>query len=663
MTKCHLIDTEKDLPCQYEAATRIDFLDFTSESLRLFVQQHCIERGKPLVVSNMHKSNGWKQDIFNIQKLKEYCGDLEIEVDLRKQNTTKKVKLELGGYLEALQQKYDLEGKAPYVYKKPTIPIDNIYAKDVICPDEYGIALKEFLPEFLLPQGNNDLFTFLPDRFKAENLMCYVGQDMTGTPIHRDLCGTMGHNVMTMASEGAFAEWLIVENQYRDELACLIDPEEDDHQRNFRHKGGNRRQARRTVSDSHHVTKSSFMESDRAWLNYDKILKAKFKVQVIVQRKGDLVIIPSRAYHQVRNHGVSVKIAWNRITSQTLTYAFQDQLPLYHIVNRPEVYKCKAIVMFTLKEWNRQLVDLVHDLANQSKWIPILCYGPEFFLESSNQLLDVFLKQVILPELLFDGDDQGIIADAPEEVCTVKCDFCHSDVFCHYYHCDLCDQYDLCLDCYSIGRGCQHIASMQMYKGPESIMNAVKLYLDYVKNINLAFHQEVIPNLSLEVLRNNPSHKFANLATTCRRIERHRRLNPNSFNILHCNHCLATTTVSKLGEQGIGLSSIFKRNKCPNALSQTEEDRVNFYTCLECTKKCNLCMPLEVTRGSLRDYDLVYYLHPSHDERNWGGFIDLDVKKTCDIPQILRKTRNTFNRGRNPNQRSDQKLPKRIRQQ
>ncbi|KAI9364826.1 hypothetical protein BD770DRAFT_293735, partial [Pilaira anomala] len=189
------------------------------------------------------------------------------------------------------------------------------YAKDIDCPDKYRQALESFIPEYLLPHGNNDLFSLLPEFFQAKNLMVYLGQDNTGTPIHRDLCGTMGHNIMTMGSPGAYAEWNFVLHEDREKLAS-----------------------------------SSFLESDRAWLTYFKTKNSDFTVQVILQRPGDLVIVPSRAYHQVRNVGVSIKVAWNRVTAQTLDYAFEDQLPLYRIINRPEVYKCKTIVHFTLEE-------------------------------------------------------------------------------------------------------------------------------------------------------------------------------------------------------------------------------------------------------------------------------------------------------------------------
>ncbi|KAI8078107.1 uncharacterized protein B0P05DRAFT_637625 [Gilbertella persicaria] len=638
MTKHNLFSSEKNLPFQYEAAKRIDFLDYTKENLQSFIKHHCTVLGKPLVVSNMHKSNGWSDAAFSLERLKTYCGNLEVDLDLQKQAEVKKTKAPLGSYIESIQHKYKFDQPVLNHHEKLPFSIEKVYAKDIVCPNEYQTALRNFLPEYLLPHGSEDLFTFLPDRFKAENLMCYVGQDMTGTPIHRDLCGTMGHNVMTMASEDAFAEWLIVECQHRDDLACLIDPEDDDHQRHFRHIGRNkRRSGRPSTAVNSHVTKSSFMESDRAWLNYDKILKANFKVQVIVQRKGDLVIIPSRAYHQVRNSGISIKVAWNRITPQTLTFAFQDQLPLYRIISRPEVYKCKAIVSFTLQEWNRQINDLVRDQSKRTYSIPILCYGSDNFIENSRQLLDIFLEKVILPELLFDDDKEGIVADAAGEVCTVKCDFCHGDIFCHYYHCDICNQYDLCLDCYSIGRSCQHVTEMQMYKSPESIMNAVKTYLNYVKNVNATFNGDLIPNRSLDVLRNSPHDHPANLATTCRRIERYRRKRSHNFNILECNHCSAATTVSELGEQGISLLSIFKRSWCKHASRKARQEGVNYYTCLSCVERCRSCQPLEVNTESLKDYDLVYYLHPSHDERNRGGFIDLDMKRTCDIPQTTKK--------------------------
>jgi hypothetical protein len=400
--------------------------------------------------------------------------------------------VKLGDFVTSLQKRYKLVcGSSDYSGTKTRV--QKIYAKDVLCPSAYKTAMTEFLPEYLHPHGSTDLFGSLPDRFKAENLMCYLGQDDTGTPIHRDLCGTMGHNIMTMASPGGFAEWLIIEHQQRDELAAVLAPNSSGNKNLLQRKF---LQSKTHKADGQSRTKSSFMESDRAWLEHQEIIRCNLKVQVIVQRPGDLVIVPSRAYHQVRNQGVSIKIAWNRITPQTLAYAFEDQLPLYHIIGRPEIYKCKAIVAFTIRNWNLQLSQLKscllsctdeQSLIEVAKQCPLLKYGSDVFLKDAKTMIDLYLYKVLLPEQLYDSRSEELITDGPGEICTVQCDFCHSDVFHRYYHCDKCDDYDICLDCYAMGRSCKHIDSMVMHQSPEHLGSYIKTYLEFVQTINLLY--------------------------------------------------------------------------------------------------------------------------------------------------------------------------------
>lgn len=383
---------------------------------------------------------------------------------------------------------YNKNIKQARKYKILGPKIDKIYAKDIECPKEYTQAIQDVIPEYLLPLGNNDLFSLLPKLFQAKNFMCYLGQDQTGTPIHRDLCGTMGHNIMTMGSPGAYAEWLIVVNKDREKLASVLELSKTELKKTNRYKPYKR------VDNGESVTKSSFLESDRAWLSAYKVNKSNFTVQVIIQKPGDLVIVPSRAYHQVRNVGVSLKLAWNRITAQTLEYAFEDQLPLYRIINRPEVYKCKAIVSFTIKEWYNQLLSTKKDPTKELDQLPALRYGRESFIKDSKILLNIFLKEIIGPDWL--PQDPKITTDKKGEVCIIKCDFCHTDIFHRYYHCEACDGYDICMYCYSIGRSCRHVNGMVMRQGYKKLTESLVLYKKFIELVNSVFNEQVVTDES-----------------------------------------------------------------------------------------------------------------------------------------------------------------------
>jgi hypothetical protein len=76
MRRAILQSDESNLPFPYVAAARIDYKDYTAETLHEFINKHCVEKGKPLVVSNMNTSPGWKDEAFTLDNLKKYRGDI-----------------------------------------------------------------------------------------------------------------------------------------------------------------------------------------------------------------------------------------------------------------------------------------------------------------------------------------------------------------------------------------------------------------------------------------------------------------------------------------------------------------------------------------------------------------------------------------------------------
>lgn len=202
------------------------------------------------------------------------------------------------------------------------------YGKDLDCPAVIQQKLQSILPSDILPLDTTDLFVHMPKHLRAENLMCYVGSDGTGTAIHRDICATLGHNLMIYGDDNAFSEWYLITNDERPKLLQAI------HQRKSKH--------------GMDATSSTFVETDRAWLARTRIHQEQIKTHVILQRPGDLVLVPSMCYHQVRNINTSIKVAWNRATPRSLQMAVQKQLPIYQQLIRPEVYRCKAMVYRTI---------------------------------------------------------------------------------------------------------------------------------------------------------------------------------------------------------------------------------------------------------------------------------------------------------------------------
>ena len=62
----------------------------------------------------------------------------------------------------------------------------------------------------------------LPEEMRAQNLMCYIGHEGTYTPAHREMCASLGQNIMVEASRDENGEkkgssvWFMTESKDRE---------------------------------------------------------------------------------------------------------------------------------------------------------------------------------------------------------------------------------------------------------------------------------------------------------------------------------------------------------------------------------------------------------------------------------------------------------------
>lgn len=77
MPESDILDDENNLPSQFVAAKRITIKDYMEkpEEFRSLVNDYCIRRGKPLVISDMQDVPGWNDATFSLNQLKVYRGD------------------------------------------------------------------------------------------------------------------------------------------------------------------------------------------------------------------------------------------------------------------------------------------------------------------------------------------------------------------------------------------------------------------------------------------------------------------------------------------------------------------------------------------------------------------------------------------------------------
>lgn len=345
-----------------------------------------------------------------------------------------------------------------------------LYLKDIDCPDMWAQKLQEELPDSIyylneciesrtggdgaIREANEygqmrygkgvapagDLMSNLPPEMRALNMMCYIGHEGTYTPAHREMCASLGHNIMVSASSNGNGEkagssiWFMTETKERE-----------------------------LVSEYFLSILGHDIEVEKHFAQVNAWKKAPFNVWVVEQKPGDLILIPPLAPHQVWNRGTrTMKAAWNRTTVDTLELAIHEALPRGRMVCRDEQYKNKAIIYYTLVKY----YDLLQrDTIEKKMWK----YGRiKQLLDDFKRLFslytEILVSEMFSPKLPEETKVQLLPFDS-----NVTCSYCRCNIFNRFLTCNSCiergpngeeDTYDICMDCYAMGRSCQCISSL-----------------------------------------------------------------------------------------------------------------------------------------------------------------------------------------------------------
>ncbi|TQS34537.1 hypothetical protein Golomagni_05075 [Golovinomyces magnicellulatus] len=421
-----------------------------------------VQGGKPLVIEGWGSS--LPSPLFSSKWLEENHGSKEESV--RDIPNEVNIPMTIGHYLRSMKTLTNQFTPTNYMESRH----QRLYLKDIDCPEAWADHLKSIIPKcvyylndcieysndesnspcelnnFRQNSPNNivapagDLMSSLPPEMRASNLMCYIGHDGTYTAAHREMCATLGHNIMIEASgdndderEGS-SIWFMTESNERSVVREYF-----------------------SAVLGHDVEVEKHFAQVNAWKN------APFKVWVVEQKVGDLIIIPPLAPHQVWNRGTrTIKAAWNRTTVDTLELALKEALFSSRMVCRDEQYRCKAIVFYSLQKYYRILQqNEIEEKSYQHK--------------RKKQLLDDFKRlfflyqDVIISEMFsLKLPEQKSVEMLPQNS-GVTCSYCRCDIFNRFLTCRSCsshdsgessDTYDICMDCYAMGRSCRCISNL-----------------------------------------------------------------------------------------------------------------------------------------------------------------------------------------------------------
>ncbi|RMZ80265.1 hypothetical protein DV738_g2862, partial [Chaetothyriales sp. CBS 135597] len=462
----------------FEWVVRIqaDMIDYQGiEAFEKLVLIHVILGGKPLVVEGYERL--LDEQIFSVQWLLDNVGSkVEYPRDLGKKMT---VPMTFAHYLNNMAML--TRQWSNMNYKDPDR--QRIYLKDIDCPPLWQEKLQEILPNFLFYLNNStadsgravplgetdsnaagtsqsggrlaiakagDLMSCLPKEMRAENLMCYIGHEGTYTPAHREMCASLGQNLMVEASTGGEEDGQLT--RPGSSIWFMTESKE-----------------RAVVSEywlsrlGHDIEVESHFAQINAWKN------APFKTYVVEQRPGDFILIPPLAPHQVWNRGTrTMKVAWNRTTVETLEMAFNEALPRARMVCRDEQYKNKAIVYYTLQHYSK-LLKMAATIRAKQQLVSFQSTDMKTRqLEKDFRRLHALFGRILVSESFLPEQDEK-----PEMIpfeSYITCSYCRCNIFNRFLTCPSCvktlddgeeDTYDICLDCYAMGRSCACISRLK----------------------------------------------------------------------------------------------------------------------------------------------------------------------------------------------------------
>ncbi|CAK7198419.1 hypothetical protein SEUCBS139899_001080 [Sporothrix eucalyptigena] len=468
----------QDTP-NFEWATQISASEISALSQQRFeklVSIHVINGGKPLVIKDWN--DRLPNSLFSAKWLEEEYNRKEERVwDI---NGKTNIPMTMGHYLRSMKQLTNQWTPRNFRDERR----QRLYLKDIDCPPEWQEKLSKTLPRLIFylnedidgthskrshhrnrqsmadDDGDGDMFvddrptaragdlmSSLPPAMRAENLMCYIGHEGTYTPAHREMCASLGQNIMVEASGSENGEkpgssiWFMTETKDRE-----------------------------VVSEYFLSMLGHDVEIEKHFAQINAWKKAAFPVYIVEQKVGDLILVPPLAPHQVWNRGTrTMKVAWNRTVVETLEMALHEALPKARLVCRDEQYKNKAIIYYTMQKYYKELKYSQTDRQFVSFGIS---QDPVRNPMRTAQIADDFKKLMrlytdILVDEMFNTKEKNV-EYVPFDS-NITCSYCRSNIFNRFLTCKHCvrtladgdeDTYDVCMECYAMGRSCMCVSGL-----------------------------------------------------------------------------------------------------------------------------------------------------------------------------------------------------------
>lgn len=364
-----------------------------------------LQLGQPFVIADFEKLDTWPasshdghQPGFGIERLIELSTKKNIPI--RNCSTGRDLSFTLKKFADSARQSFP--------------EFQNLYARDLQCPQEWLEQCRKILPTEVQWGGRLDLFQWLPQCARSEVMMAYVGSEGSSSGFHRCFSSTVALN-------------LLVDSDDRPVVCIGTD---------F---------ASQKKYDAFMSARGVSPHLD--WLNLgtDVLKTADFPLYAYDQRVGDLVVFPPATAHQVWNPStLSAKLVWNILHPLSLEVGFQYVQAPFNRLCHPDVARTNlslACAMLSLLQDNQSL-------TNSSLPLP-----PDL------PMLSRLFKQMVHDESVEPQPVTRITLVPIQSGTIATCNFCNTAIWNRHVRCTICTDFDLCLLCYLNGRSCEHSQS------------------------------------------------------------------------------------------------------------------------------------------------------------------------------------------------------------
>ncbi|KNG80452.1 JmjC domain protein [Aspergillus nomiae NRRL 13137] len=395
---------------EYVARIHCDAIDANGlENFEKLVWLHVVLGGKPLVIEGFNQrldnsifSEKWLRSHYSMKT--EFARDLTTKTDLP---------LTIGHYLKNMHLLTNQW--TTHNYKDPNR--QRIYLKDIDCPQQWHDHLKQLIPPPLFYLNK------LPEMFEGPGAKTLSSNDdllarsASGRPIAKagDLMSCL-------------PPFMRAEN-----LMCYIG-----------HEG--------TYTPAHQEMCASLgqnimVEASDGSVEYGKATKPGSSIWFMTESKDRHVV--AEYWMSTLGHDIDIEDHFAQINAWKAA-------PFKTMVCRDEQYKNKAIVFYALDHYS----DLLSEVGDSGVW----GLRVQLLLEDFELLFELY-TQILLSESFLHDPPKDDIEYVPFDS-NITCSYCRGNIFNRFLTCPWCigegdDTYDICMECYTMGRSCACISKLQ----------------------------------------------------------------------------------------------------------------------------------------------------------------------------------------------------------